>query len=188
MDRTHEPWKIPMSPRANSQDRLLDASELDIVRATRSPTIEQLSMIKLTALIHRLRKAHGRAKAISTRQRREMRGKVDPRRSKRVRDNTASMAKVRVLFEAIQRVDQELLHREKNNAGTPSQAELSRRALEQKLSSPAKRYPNAGRTASEGMRQKERKKPVKIGTTRKEIGRVSQAGKVAQARKDARKG
>jgi hypothetical protein len=38
------------------------------------------------------------------------------------------------------------------------------------------------------MRQKERKKPVRIGTTRKEIGRVSKAGKVAQARKDARKG
>ena len=177
-----------MSPRPNSQDRLLDASELDIVRATRSPTIEQLSMIKLRALIHRLRKAHDRAQDISTRQRREMRGKVDPRRSKRVRDNTGSMAKVRVLFEAIQRVDQELLHREKNTTGTPSQAELSRRALERKLSSPVKRYPNAGRTASEGMRQKKRKKPVKIGTTRKEIGRVSQAGKVAQARKDARKG
>jgi hypothetical protein len=144
-------------------------------------------MIKLRALIHRLRKAHGRAKDISTRQRRELRGKVDPRRSRRVRDNTASMAKVRVLFEAMQRVDQELSRREKNNARTPSQAELSRRALEQKLSSPAKRYPNAGRTASEGIRQKERKKPVKIGTTRKEIGRVSQAGKVAQARKDARK-
>jgi len=117
-----------------------------------------------------------------------MRGKVDPRRSKRVGDNTGSMAKVRVLFEAIQRVDQELLRREKNNPGTPSQAELSRHALEQKLSNPVKRYPNAGRTASEGMRQKERKKPVKIGTTRKEIGRVSQAGKVAQARKGARKG
>ena len=28
-------------------------------------------------------------------------------------------------------------------------------------------------------------KPVKIGTTKKEVGRVSQAGKVAQARKDA---
>jgi len=88
-------------------------------------------MIKLRALIHRLRKAHDRAQDISTRQRREMRGKVDPRRSKRVRDNTGSMAKVRVLFEAIQRVDQKLLHREKSSTGTPSQAELSRRALEQ---------------------------------------------------------
>jgi hypothetical protein len=177
-----------MSPRANSQDRLLDASELDIVRATRSPAIGRLSMIKLRTLIHRLRKALDRAKDISARQRREMRGKVDPRRSKRVRDNTASMAKVRLLSEAIKRFDQELLRRERNNTGTANQAELSRRVLEQKLSSPTKRYPNPGRTASKGMRQKERKKPVRIGTTRKEIGRVSKAGKVAQARKDARKG
>jgi hypothetical protein len=177
-----------MSSRANSQDRLLDASELDLVRATRSPAIGQLSMIKLRTLIHRLRKALDRAKDISARQRREMRGKVDPRRSKRVRDNTASMAKVRLLSEAIKRFDQELLRRERNNTGTANQAELSRRVLEQKLSSPTKRYPNPGRTASKGMRQKERKNPVRIGTTRKEIGRVSKAGKVAQARKDARKG
>jgi hypothetical protein len=177
-----------MSPRANSQDRLLDASELDIVRATRSPAIGRLSMIKLRTLIHRLRKALDRAKDISARQRREMRGKIDPRRSKRARDNTASMAKVRLLSDATKRVDQELLRRERNNTGTANQAELLRRALEQKLSSPTKRYPNPGRTASKGMRQKERKKPVRIGTTRKEIGRVSKAGKVAQARKDARKG
>ena len=34
---------------------------------------------------------------------------------------------------------------------------------------------------------KERKTPAKIETTRKEIGRVSQANKVAQARKDSPK-
>jgi hypothetical protein len=143
-----------MSSRANSQDRLLDASELDLVRATRSPAIGQLSMIKLRTLIHRLRKALDRAKDISARQRREMRGKVDPRRSKRVRDNTASMAKVRLLSEAIKRFDQELLRRERNNTGTANQAELSRRVLEQKLSSPTKRYPNPGRTASKGIAPK----------------------------------
>jgi hypothetical protein len=117
-----------------------------------------------------------------------MRGKVDPRGTKRVRDNAGSMAKVQVLFEAIQRVDGELSRREESNTGTPSQAELSRHALELKLSSQAKQYPDAGRSASEGMRPRVRQKPVKLGTTRKEIGRVSQAGKVAQARKDTRRG
>ena len=34
---------------------------------------------------------------------------------------------------------------------------------------------------------KKRQTPTKIGTTKKEIGRVSQAGKVAQARKDTAK-
>jgi hypothetical protein len=36
------------------------------------------------------------------------------------------------------------------------------------------------------MHPKKRKELFKVGTTRKEIGRVSQAGKVAQARRDAK--
>jgi hypothetical protein len=94
--------------------------------------------------------------------------------------------KVRVLFEAIQRVDGELSRREKNSAGTPSQAELSRHAFELKMSSQASEHPDPGRSASQGMRPKEREEPFKVGTTRKEIGRVSQAGKVAQARRDGK--
>ena len=93
--------------------------------------------------------------------------------------------KFNVLFEAIQRVDKELSRREES-ARKPTQAELSRHALEQKRSRRTPRYPDAGRTASEGMRPNARRKAVKVGTTKKEIGRVSQANKVAQARKDAR--
>jgi hypothetical protein len=176
-----------MSVSARSENRLLDASELKSVSATRSPAIEQLTMQQLKALIHRLRQAHGRAKDISARQQREMRGKAGPRGIKRVHDNTGTLAKVQVLSQAIGRIDGELSRRAENNAGARGHAALSRRALEQKLGSQKKNYPNAGRTASKGMRSKATKKPVKIGTTRREIGRVSQAGKVAQARKDARK-
>jgi hypothetical protein len=176
-----------MSTKAKSEDRLLDASELEIVGATRFPAIEKLTMEQLKALVHRLRRSHDRAKDITARQQREMRGKVDPRGTKRVKGNAGSIAKVQVLREAIQRVDGELSRREEKSTGTTSQAELSRHALELKLSGQAKQYPNKERSASEGMRPKERQQPAKIGTTRREIGRVSQAGKVAQARKDARK-
>jgi hypothetical protein len=177
-----------MSANAEAENRLLNASELATVSTTRSPAIKQLSMEQLRALVRRLRQAHGRAKDISARQRREMRGKVKPRGAKRVQDNTGSVAKAQVLYAAIQRVDGELSRRKDINARTPSQAELSRRALEQKLSSQIKQHPKAGRSASEGMRPKKRQKPIKVGTTRREVGRVSQAGKVAQARKDARRG
>jgi hypothetical protein len=180
--------KILMSANTKSEDRLLDASELQMVSATRPRAIERLTMAQLKALVHRLRQAHGRAKDISARQQREMRGKAGPRGTKRVRDNTGSKAKVQVLFEAVRRADAELSRREKNQTGTPNQAELSRRALELKLSGQSKQHPSGGRTASQGIRPKARKKPTKVGTTRREIGRVSQAGKVAQARKDARKG
>ena len=177
-----------MSANAKSENRLLDASELEIVGATWSPAIEQLSLEQLKTLVRRLRRAHGRAKDISARHQREMSGKADPRGVKRVQDNTGSVAKVQVLLEAIQRVDGELCRREQISTGTPSQADLSRHALELRLSGQTKQHPSSERAASEGMRPKERPAPVKVGTTRKEIGRVSQAGKVAQARKDARKG
>jgi len=84
-----------MSAHAKSENRLLDTSELEIVSATRPPAIEQLTVEQLKTLVHLLRQAHGRAKNIGVRQQREMRGKVDPRGTKRVQDNTGSMAKVR---------------------------------------------------------------------------------------------
>ena len=79
---------------------------------TRSPAIEQLTVKELKILNHRLRQAHDRAKDISARQQREMRGKVDPHSTKRVQDNTGSVAKVQVLFDAIKRVEDALLRRD----------------------------------------------------------------------------
>ena len=170
-----------------SDDRLFSAAELQMVSATRSPAVAALTATELKTLLRRLRQAHGRAKDIGARQQREMRGKAAPRGTRRVRDNTGTKAKAQALADAMQRIDKELSRREQANKKKPTQAELSRRALEKKLQNQTKKpYPDAGRSASAGMRPKQRKKPVKIGTSRKEIGRVSQANKVAQARKDAR--
>jgi hypothetical protein len=55
-----------------------------------------------------------------------------------------------------------------------------------KLASEGEHHPDAGRSASDGMHAKDRTDLMKVGTTRKEIGRVSQANKVAQARKDGK--
>ncbi len=178
-----------MTARVKAEERLLTASELEIVKATRSPAIKGLTTQQLKSLVSRLRQAHGRAKDISARQRREIRGKADPRGSRRVKDNTGSVEKAKTLLQAKQRVDEELARRVANEKKAVSQAELSRRALEQKRKNQGQQQrPSTQRTASQGMRPKQRKKPVKIGTSRKEIGRVTKAGKVAQARRDARRG
>ena len=92
-----------------------------------------------------------------------------------------------MLHEALRRVEDELRRREEMNTATPSQATLSRQALELKLSSQTKQRPDLGRSASKGMQQNERREPPKVGTTNGEVGRVSQAGKVAQSCKDAAK-
>ena len=77
-----------MSANSESEKRFLDVSEAEMVSVTKSPEIEQQSVEQLKALTHRLRQAHGRAKDISARQQREIRGKGDPRGAKRVQDNT----------------------------------------------------------------------------------------------------
>ncbi len=174
-----------MSGDTSAEDRLLDKSELEMVSATRSPAIEQKSKEELKALVHRLRHAHSRAQDIGSRQRREIRGKADPRGAKPATDNAGTIGKAQVLFEAIRRADAELSRREEEETGKPSPSEFARRALEMKMASEAPSHPGAGRTASKGMKPKARVEEFSGGTTRKEVGRVSQAGKVAQARKDS---
>jgi hypothetical protein len=174
-----------MSDRTQLEARVLSAAELEVVNATRPPAIEQTSDEQLKVLAQRLRQARDRAKDIAARQKREMRGKVDPRGTKPTRDNTGTLAKAQVLAEAIERIEEELSRRENLTTATTTQADLSRRALELKLSHPAPPHPGSGRSASEGMNPKERRKPLRVGASKGEVGRVSEQGKVAQARKDS---
>ena len=80
---------------------------------------------------------------------------------------------------------EELSRRKNLTTATTTQADLSRHALELKLSRPGPPHPSSGRSASEGMKPKERQKPLRVGASKGEVGRVSQEGKVAQARKDS---
>ena len=82
-----------MSDRKQLEVRLLSASELEDVNATPPPAIEQASGEQLKVLARRLRRARDRAKDIAAGQKREMRGKADPRGTKPTRDNTGTLAK-----------------------------------------------------------------------------------------------
>jgi hypothetical protein len=92
--------------------RLLTAAELELVAVTRPPEIERQSVDDLKALVRRLREAHDRAKAIGTRQAREMRGKAEPRGAKLAKDNLGTVAKAQALREALDRVEAELGRRD----------------------------------------------------------------------------
>jgi hypothetical protein len=133
------------------------------VNATRPAVIEEASGEQLKVLAQRLRRARDRAKDIAARQKREMRGKADPRGTKPTRDNTGTLAKVQVLGEAIERIEEELSRRENLTIATTTQVDLSRHALELKLSRPAPPHPGSGRSASEGMKSKERQKTAQGG-------------------------
>jgi hypothetical protein len=70
-------------------------------------------------------------------------------------------------------------------AATTTQADLSRHALELKLSHRAAPHPGSGPAAFKGKQSKERQEPLRVGASKGDVGRVSQQGKVAQARKDS---
>lgn len=104
-----------MRAKAEPESRLLNASELEMVSFTQYPAIGQLPVERLKVVGRRLRQAHVRAKDISARQQREIRGKVDPRAANPTQDNSGTIAKAQVLHDALQRVEDELRRREEMN-------------------------------------------------------------------------
>jgi hypothetical protein len=97
-----------LSEAAKLEARLLSGAELELVAITRPPEIERQSVDELKAAARRLREAHDRAKAIGTRQAREMRGKAEPRGATPAKDNSGTVGKAQALREALDRVEAEL--------------------------------------------------------------------------------
>src|SRR5580693_1350067 len=103
--------ELPMNDAVKLEARLLTAAELELVAVTRPPEIERQSVDELKAVARRLREAHDRAKAIGTRQAREMRGKAEPRGATLAKDNSGTVGKAQALREALDRVEAELSRR-----------------------------------------------------------------------------
>jgi hypothetical protein len=104
--------ELPMNDAVKLEARLLTAAELGLVAVTRPPEIERQSVDELKAVARRLREAHDRAKAIGTRQAREMRGKAEPRGATPAKDNSGTVAKAQALRDALDRVEAELGRRD----------------------------------------------------------------------------
>src|SRR5258708_39747147 len=94
-----------MKEKSKLEARLLTADENELVAVTRPPEIERQSVDELKATARRLREAHDRAKAIGTRQAREMRGKAEPRGATLAKDNSGTVGKPQALRDALDRVE-----------------------------------------------------------------------------------
>ena len=101
-----------MNDASKEEARLLSGPELELVAVTKPPAIEGQSVDALKSVARRLREAHDRAKAIGTRQAREMRGKAEPRGAKLAKDNLGTVAKAQALRDALDRVEAELGRRD----------------------------------------------------------------------------
>jgi hypothetical protein len=167
-----------MSESQNPEDRLLNVTEREMVEQSRPPALGELSINALQDLTIRLRSARDRAQRIARQQRRELRGKADPKGAVPARDNAGTEAKAQTLVEALKRVGEAL-----RKLKAPTGPELMRKAAAMKRATPAPQHPGAGNTASKGMQSKPSRRPT-VKSDPREVGRVSQAGKVAQAKRD----
>lgn len=164
-----------------ADDRWLSTAERELVDATQTGALAGMSREDLQALGKRLREARDRARAIARRQQREMRGKAEPRGVALARDNTGSVGKTEMLVAALKQVTLAL-----RRLNAPTQTELARKALVRKQAMLATHHPAALRTAAAGAQSKPSKTPT-VRMDPREVGRVSQAGKRAQARRDSGK-
>jgi hypothetical protein len=170
-----------MSDQITTDDRLLSVAERALVAQSKLPIVATLDKNELQMLGRRLREARDRARKIGNQQKREMLGKASPRGATPARANEGTEAKAQALVDALRRVNQAM-----RKLLAPSQAELSRKALAAKqAATPPTRHPEAGPSSSKGMSSKTSKQPT-VRADPREVGRVSQAGKVAQARRDRR--
>jgi len=172
-----------MSMSEQDEDRLLSLFERELVAQSRPPTLHALRKEDLEALGKQLRRLRDRYRRIANRQQREMRGKAEPKGATAARDNTGSEAKLVVLVAALNRVSAALRLRNRRAA-----TQVLRDALAAKQAAQPN-HPGPGRTAAPdkqkktGMQKKESpRRTVRVDP--REIGRVSQATKAHQAKKD----
>ena len=164
------------------ETRLLAEHELTDVAASHYPGLLELSRPDMVALLGRLREQRDRAQTISRQQRREMRGKADARGASPSRDNSGTIHKAQLLAQAVKRVNKEI-GRHEEPVHIPTSAELVHKAFAMRQAARVTRHPSAGWTPSRGMKSNPSKQPT-VHVDPREIGRVSQSIKVAQAKRD----
>lgn len=136
--------------RRRDEERALDRSELALSDAARYPALGEMRDADLSDLVSRLRQRRDRARQIARRQRREMTGRDQPRGATPARDDSGSQDKKRYLAAALRRAEAEVEKR--HRAAEPTQAELSRRALETRIANEGDaHHPSSDPTPNEGV-------------------------------------
>ncbi|WP_142847700.1 hypothetical protein [Telmatospirillum sp. J64-1] len=100
-----------MSQTIRTEKRLLTDAEFEVVNQTHYPTLSQLSQDDLAGMVRRLREFRDKARDIARQQRREMRGKADPRGARPASDNSGTKMKNQIFSDALKRTKRELSRR-----------------------------------------------------------------------------
>jgi hypothetical protein len=97
-----------MSLSKSAEKRMLTAEEFETVSRTHHPEIRELTARQLSDLVRRLREHRDKARDVARQQRREMRGKSEPRGAKPAADNTGTAIKSEIFAGAVKRLNREI--------------------------------------------------------------------------------
>jgi hypothetical protein len=165
--------------------RALSSDEQELVNKSHHPDVQHVSDEELRNLVKLVRERRDRARTEASRRRREMRGKASPKGATASRAEDGSKLKLAVLAMAMRRLNSEQERRLKM-ASRLALVENAHKALELKnQSADARVVPLNSRHAHEGMRSKPSSRRQNL-IRPMELGRLRQAAKVAQAKRDNR--
>jgi hypothetical protein len=172
-----------MTTGAAGERRFLTHDELTVVGTTHYPQLAELDAGQLRATRAQLRDMRGKAKTVAHHKRREARGK-GPQRAAGASGSSEHAAQRKQIFsQALRRTNRQLERLEHAEARARTAAGVERAmAMVRRLK--AAERPGPGRHASPGMRSNPSLRRA-MGVDPAMVGRVSQAGKRAQARRDA---
>lgn len=170
-----------MSLPRKEEERYLTAEERELVASSHLPALSDLEDAELARIRKLVRERRDRAGDIAKRQRREMRGKSRPKGGAPAADDSGSRMKISVLAQAMKRLNSETSRRERASARSELTSN-ARKALEMKKAAAKPARPKS-KTADKGMKSTPNRKNEQI-TDPREVGRVSQAVKKGQAKRD----
>ncbi|RNJ47565.1 hypothetical protein B5V01_05615 [Mesorhizobium erdmanii] len=173
-----------MANSRKEEARALSADEKELVEKSHHPVVQELSDADLSGLVKLLRDRRDKAQAEAHRRRREIRGKGAPKGAAPSKADGGSQVKLAVLAMAMRRLNGEA-ERRRQLAARISLVGNARKALAMKQNAPADGPAHNSRTAYRGMRAVTNERAPKL-VRPAELGRQRKAGKVAQAKRDAR--
>lgn len=173
-----------MSVPCKFERSLLSHDEHETVRVTHHPTIYDLNDTQLRETKLRLRNMRDKERTAARQKRREMRGKAEARGGSFPGTAERPSQRQQVFASALKRVNKEIKRLRKLEAHA-AHVEAAHRALALRRAAKFIHHPLPSATANEGMRPlPSRRRRTKILPAK--IGRISQATRDAQARRDSR--
>ncbi|MGL4543748.1 MAG: hypothetical protein ACRCUI_14690 [Polymorphobacter sp.] len=168
-----------------SERKLVGADEVELLEKSHHPALGMLGETELADLRLLVRNRRDRAQTLAHQQRREARGKAEPRGARAASDNSGTLRKVDVLAGAMRRINAEVVRRQQKSARA-AQIESAHRALAmRRAAQAAKPRPAAGQTPGVGMAATASSKAKAVRNPAK-AGAVSQHTKNMQAKRDGR--